>query len=227
MNLKKTIKTIKSRIDSAQERGGFDHPVQLTAVTKTHPFTLIENCYKAGITSIGENRVQEAAGKFGSFELMPNITRRFIGHLQTNKVNKCLELFQTIDSVDSIKLARRINERAKVLDRNVPVLLEINTSGEIQKHGFAPQNTKDMIASIKLDNLDVIGLMTMGPKTNEEKRIRNAFKKLRALKDLLNKTSGLKDLTELSMGMSGDYEIAVEEGSTMVRIGTALFGKRS
>ncbi len=223
MSLKDTIKSIRSKIESAQKRGGFSHPVQLIAVTKTHPFSLIEECYGVGITAIGENRIQEASKKFTSFDSMPHLSRRFIGHLQSNKVNKCLELFDTIDSVDSVKLIKRISNTASHQERKIHVLLEINTSGETQKHGFLPDQLNEIHECFNIPNINIEGLMTVGPLTIDKERIRNSFIQLRELKDTMNQPG----LNELSMGMSGDYEIAAEEGSTMVRLGTALFGVRN
>ena len=223
MSLKGTIKSIQSKIESAQKRGGFSHPVQLIAVTKTHPFSLIEECYNAGITAIGENRIQEASNKFTSFDSMPYLHKRFIGHLQSNKVNKCLELFDTIDSVDSIKLAKKLSTKAKELEKTLPIILEINTSGENQKHGFFPYELDKINKCFELSNLKIDGLMTVGPLTIDKEKTRHSFIQLRELKDTINQPG----LNELSMGMSGDYEIAVEEGSTMVRLGTALFGVRN
>ena len=120
MSLKNTIERIQHKIESAQKRGGYSHPVQFIAVTKTHPFSLIQQCYEAGIEAIGENRTHEATQKFESFEFRPTLTKRFIGHLQTNKINNCLELFDTIDSVDSIRLAQKISTKAKALNKTIP-----------------------------------------------------------------------------------------------------------
>jgi pyridoxal phosphate enzyme (YggS family) len=226
MSLKDTIKSIRSKIESAQKRGGFSHPVQLIAVTKTHPFSLIQECYDAGITAIGENKIQEASQKFESFENMQDITRRFIGHLQSNKVKKCLKMFDTIDSVDSLKLAKRISNAALSLKKTVPVLLEINTSGEVQKHGFLPNQLDEIIECFNETNIKIEGLMTVGPKTTEEKKTRDSFIQLRKTRDSISQLLNQPNLRELSMGMSGDYEIAVEEGSSVVRLGTALFGNR-
>jgi hypothetical protein len=226
MSLKNTIERIQHKIESAQKRGGHKYPAQLIAVTKTHPFSLIQKCYEAGIEAIGENRIQEATQKFESFELMPTLIKRFIGHLQTNKINSCLELFDTIDSVDSIRLAQKISSRAKALNKTLPILLEVNTSGEAQKHGFTPKQKKEMLSCLEEPNIRVTGLMTVGPRTKDKKQIRKAFVELRNLRDSINQELGSTALKDLSMGMSGDYEIAAEEGSTMIRIGTALFGKR-
>ena len=227
MSLKDIIKSIQSKIESAQKRGGFSHPVQLIAVTKTHPFSLIEECYDVGITAIGENRIQEASSKFASFDSMPDLSRRFIGHLQSNKVNKCLELFDTIDSVDSVKLLKRISNIALKQERTIHVLLEINTSGETQKHGFLPDQLDEISECFNLPSISIEGLMTVGPFTADKEKTRASFKQLWALRKRINQSVIQSDMLELSMGMSGDYEIAVEEGSTMIRLGTALFGKRT
>jgi pyridoxal phosphate enzyme (YggS family) len=158
---------------------------------------------------------------------MPNLTRRFIGHLQSNKVNKCLELFDTIDSVDSLKLAKKISNAAMRLEKTIPVLLEINTSGESQKHGFLPDQINEIEACFNETNIKIEGLMTIGPRTTDLEKIRKSFIQLRELRDSINQSIKQANMRELSMGMSGDYEIAVEEGSTMVRLGTALFGARN
>jgi pyridoxal phosphate enzyme (YggS family) len=226
MSLEAKIRSIESRIVLAQKKSGFNHPVQIIAVTKTHPLQTIKEAYDAGIKSIGENRVQEALQKFESFDHMPKITKRFIGHLQTNKVKKCIALFDTIDSVNSLKLAKKISNVAGTLNRTISVLLEINTSGEQQKHGFPPDLTENMMRCFNEKNIRIKGLMTIAPHTIDKGKLRNSFFKLRELQDRIKYSLKTDQLTELSMGMSGDYEIAIEEGSTMIRLGTILFGKR-
>ena len=158
---------------------------------------------------------------------MPNITRRFIGHLQKNKVNKCLELFDTIDSVDSFKLAKKINNRSTFLNKKTPILLEINTSGDDNKKGFSPNLDDDFYSIFGLDSLKVDGLMTMGPLSQKEDETRSAFALLRKIKTKINEHLSGEPIKELSMGMSGDFQIGIEEGSTMIRLGTAIFGKRN
>ena len=158
---------------------------------------------------------------------MPNITRRFIGHLQKNKVNKCLDLFDTIDSVDSFKLAQKINNRSSFLNKKTPILLEINTSGDKSKKGFSPDLGDDFYSVFELDSLNVDGLMTMGPLSQKEDETRSAFALLRETKTKINDQLPGKLIKELSMGMSGDYQIGIQEGSTMIRLGTAIFGKRN
>ena len=226
MNLETQIRSIESRIVLAQKKSDFNHPVQIIAVTKTHPLQTIKEAYDAGIKSIGENRVQEASQKFESFEHMPKITKRFIGHLQTNKVKKCVALFDTIDSVDSLKLAKNISQVAGTLNRTISILLEINTSGEQQKHGFPPDLTENMMSCFNEKNIKIKGLMTIAPHTIDKGKLRNSFVKLRKLQERIKHSLKTDQMTELSMGMSGDYEIAIEEGSTMIRLGTKLFGKR-
>jgi len=228
VTLKDTLSEIQHKISETLKHRGGSRPVTIVAVTKTHPATVIENIFNAGIINIGENRVQEAQGKFPQLPKLPGLTKRMIGHLQSNKVNKTLDLFDTIDSVDSTKLARRISNRAKLLNANIPVLLEVNTSGEVAKSGFDPKNIEGMLACLEEENITVGGLMTIGPLTSVEKEIRSSFISLRNLLEELNhqRPSNHPQMMELSMGMSSDYEIAIEEGSTMVRLGTALFGFR-
>jgi pyridoxal phosphate enzyme (YggS family) len=180
----------------------------------------------AGIKHIGENRVQEAQKKFESIEKLPHVTKRFIGTLQSNKVNKCIDLFDTIDSVDSIRLAKKIDKRSKTIGKTTPILLEVNTGKEKQKHGFWPDQVNDMIMCTTLKNINVKGLMTMGPRSKDKKDTRSSFALLRKIKEKINCEIGENQLVDLSMGMSADFEIGIEEGSTMVRIGTALFGPR-
>lgn len=223
MTLIEKVQVINDKIEKAKKRGRVNQTVNIVAVTKNHPFSIIEQSYKAGVFSIGENRIQESKNKFRSFNSMPKITKRFIGHLQSNKVNKCIELFDTIDSVDSIKLLKKISNSVIKHQKKISVLLEINTSGEISKRGFKPNEISEIKECLEIKNVDVNGLMTIGPNTNDKNKIRKSFQILRKIKQTIKNPK----LKELSMGMSGDYEIAVEEGSTMVRLGTALFGKRT
>ena len=226
MNFGKKLISINNKIELAQSKSVHNNSIKIIAVTKTHPFSFIEKSYNSNIYSIGENKVQEAEKKFNSFEKMPKIERRFIGHLQSNKVRKCLSLFDTVDTIDSIKLAKKISNIAKETNREITGLIEINTSGENQKKGFLPKELDDIQRCLNLPNLKVVGLMTIGPNTKNINKVRCAFKNLRELKDFINLKNKNKNLTELSMGMSGDYEVAIEEGSTMIRLGTALFGVR-
>ena len=221
------LEEIYLNINKAKRKQGNNHQPQIVAVTKTQPFSAIQSAYNCGVFSIGENRVQEALNKFQSFYKMPNLTRRFIGHLQSNKVKKCMELFDTIDSVDSLKLIKKISKQASETNKVFPVLLEVNTSGEDQKHGFLPSKIDEMLRCFDELSVRVEGLMTIGPLTQDRQKTRESFKLLKELQASINERLGRDQLKELSMGMSGDYEIAIEEGSTMIRLGTVLFGKRN
>ena len=226
MTIKENLNIVQEKIEKSKYSE--NQNVEIVAVTKTHPFSCIKECYEAGIRFIGENKIQEAAEKFLPHPEMSLLNKRFIGHLQTNKVNKCLELFDTIDSVDSIKLSKKIDKRAHHKNLNVPILLEVNTAHELQKNGFFPEEIDKMLECFVYQNLNIQGLMTIAPARQNEKEIRKSFKLLRATRATLNKQKPIahEELKELSMGMSSDFEVAVEEGSTQVRIGTALLGKR-
>jgi len=226
MSLKENFLNIQGRIDLAKSRINTSKNVELIAATKTRNFDVIRESYACGITSIGENRIQEAELKFGSFIEMPKLNRRFIGHLQSNKIKKCLTMFDTIDSIHSLKLAKKINNQLKTTNNKISTLLEINISGDISKHGFRPDNIEEILETVEIEALSVCGLMTLGPTSREESKTRKAFAGLRKLKEKINKELGVEKLIELSMGMSGDFELGIEEGSTMVRVGTALFGNR-
>ena len=227
MNFSERLEIIQQKIDFATQRGGFGRPVVIIAATKSRPPNTVRKCCEAGIKHIGENRIQEAEIKFENLERLPMVTKRFIGTLQSNKVNKCLALFDTVDSVDSIRLAKKIDKRSKILGTTTSILLEVNTSKEKQKHGFWPDKVDDMTLCATLKNINVKGLMTLGPRSKNEKETRRAFSLLRKVKDKINYEIGEHQLVDLSMGMSADFEIGIEEGSTMVRIGTALFGPRT
>ena len=226
MSLEQNLKDVLNKIKKEKEKSSFKQDVQLIAVTKTRPTSIIKECCNLGVRNIGENRVQEAAEKFIHFDGFEKTKKRFIGHLQTNKVNKCLNLFDTIDSVDSYRLASKIDTSARNKNIKIECLLEINTSGEKQKHGFKPEINKELLSCFDLKNLNITGLMTVGPNTQDKNKIRKSFSLLREIKESINKNISTNVLTELSMGMSGDYDIGIQEGSTMVRVGTGLFGKR-
>ena len=228
MSFSGSLIEIREKIIKAQRRGGFNHPVLIVAATKTHPPQLIEKAYKSGLRCIGENRVQEAEEKFSLLPNLPGLEKRMIGHLQSNKINKAISLFDSIDSINSLSLAEKLNVRANSRGKTVSILLEINTSGEETKSGFDPQNDEEMLACFELSNIKIKGLMTVGPFVEDQKEKRQAFSLLRKLKEGANSQipNGYPKMKELSMGMSGDFEIAMEEGGTMVRLGTALFGPR-
>jgi len=227
LSLENNLKEVLEKIEASKKKSNQGQKVELVAATKTREISIIEECYHLGIKTIGENRIQESEKKFSYFPGFEKIKKRFIGHLQTNKVNKCLNLFDTIDSVDSFKLATKINNSSKKINKKTECLIEVNTSGESQKNGFSPKITDELISCFKLTGLNIVGLMTIGPNTNNESDLRSAFILLRKLKDQINNELGSLLLTDLSMGMTSDYEVAIQEGSTMVRVGTGLFGDRN
>ncbi|HVN67651.1 MAG TPA: YggS family pyridoxal phosphate-dependent enzyme [Candidatus Sulfotelmatobacter sp.] len=213
MSIKENVANIRERISAAAERAGRDPAaVKIVAVVKNVPLEKIYEALEAGVTDIGENRVQEAAARYQAIkEKYPAVTRHFIGHLQRNKVGQALNMFDIIQSVDSERLAEEI-DRAAV--QPVPVLIEVNTSGEPAKFGSEPDKTLELVRAVSaLAKVKVLGLMTVGPLAGE---VRPAFRKLRELREL----AGLR---YLSMGMTGDFETAIEEGADLVRIGRGIF----
>lgn len=198
--------------------------ISVVAVTKTHPAALIRSAVALGLREIGENRVQEAEEKI--IELGPIARWHMIGHLQTNKVKKAVELFDVIQSVDSLRLAQEINKRAGEIERVIECYVEINSSGESQKSGVDPSETLDLIKAIlPLQHIKLTGIMTVGPLTENEVAIRKAFTLSRGLFKKGQEMVG-PQFCNLSMGMSDDFELAIAEGSTMIRIGSAIFGVR-
>lgn len=198
--------------------------ITLVAVSKNNNTSSISEAYSAGILNFGENKAQELRDK--SKLVKENVIWHFIGHLQTNKVKYIIDTAEYIHSVDSVKLTEEINKRATGIDKIQKILIEINTSGENSKYGIKNLDELNNITNhyLGLSNIELVGLMTMAPFTENENIIRESFIRLREYKEELNK-QGLQ-LTELSMGMTNDYQIAIEEGATMLRIGTAIFGKR-
>ena len=223
------FKSVQERIEVARELTNREHdpPVQIIAITKTFPASAIESAHRAGIKNIGENRIQESSQKFPHLPDLPRLKKRLVGHLQSNKASKAIKLFDAIDSIDSLKLARRLSILLAENRNNYESLLQVNIGQDPTKHGFQPGKIDTLLEVLELKNLGVKGLMTIGELTTNETTIRKTFQKLRQLKERLNTHLPEEgQLTELSMGMSSDYEMAVEEGATMVRIGTALFGER-
>jgi pyridoxal phosphate enzyme (YggS family) len=198
--------------------------VELVAISKTYPAEMIQEAAEAGQVLFGESRVQEALIKIPS--LPSHLRWHFIGHLQSNKVRKVLPHFELIHGVDSYGLARDIDRIGAETGLFPRVLLEVNVSGEGSKHGFVPEALeRDLEGLLAMPRLQVEGFMTMAPYAAEAEASRPYFVALRELRDRLSTTTGIP-LTTLSMGMSGDYEVAVEEGATLVRVGSAIFGNR-
>ena len=198
--------------------------VRLVAVSKTYPPAVIQEAWNAGQHVFGENRVQDALPKIA--ELPAEAEWHFIGHLQSNKIRKALPAFTLIHGVDNLELAQQINRIAGEMGLTANILLEINVSGEASKFGFSPtdlrQNLEDLLC---LPNIRINGLMTMAPYSEDPELARPVFSKLRILRDELAAKTG-QSLRELSMGMSGDFEVGIEEGATIVRIGSSIFGHR-
>lgn len=234
INRDELYKTLKANFDALTERiinscaKAKRDPKEIIIVgaTKTVPYYIIEISIELGLKIVGENRVQEAAEKYQY--LGNKIQWHLIGHLQTNKVKKALEIFDMIQSVDSHHLALEIEKRASVLNRSVPILIEVNTSGEASKFGVNPKDVFSLTSEIlKLPHLKLQGFMTLGPglAMQDPEHSRPCFRLLYELRAKVNKEFGL-ELPYLSMGMSSDFEVAIAEGSNMIRIGTLLFGKR-
>lgn len=224
------LEAVKYRIEAAAHRSGRDPAaVSILGVTKTFGPEAIALGLDAGLRIVGENRVQEAQEKIPMLRALGYSAEwHLVGHLQTNKVRPALDLFQRIQSVDSLRLANAINRVAAEQDRPVQALIEVNTSGEPAKHGFMLSSVANEVkAVLQLQHLEVRGLMTMGPMTADKSEIRSAFRSLRELRDHLTDRFPLVTWDTLSMGMSDDFELAVEEGSTMVRLGRTIFGSRS
>lgn len=221
---------VRERIAAAAERSGRDPgAVRVVAVTKGHPPGAVEAALAAGLTDIGENRVEELRHKAPLFEA-GTVTWHAIGHIQRRKAAGAARLAALIHSVDSLRLAEKLSRLGEAEARRVPVLVQVNASGEATKGGFPvaldPDAALDGIGTIAaLPGLRVMGLMTMAPFVADEATLRATFAKTREALDDASSIDGFAG-RELSMGMSNDYEIAVEEGSTMVRLGTALFGPR-
>lgn len=228
MTLFDQIQIVRENIHKAQVGAKTKKATTIIAATKTQSIKTVEHCINSGIIHIGENRVQEAISKFESIDIEQTThIKRMIGHLQSNKINKALSFFDTIDSVDTLSLAKKISTKLDMKKRKIQTMLEVNTSREESKFGFQPEDDQGLLESIELNNINVIGLMTLGPKTKEPKETERSFRLLRKIKNSLNKQLPKnKQLSDLSMGMSDDYELAIQQGSTMVRLGTALFGKR-
>lgn len=224
--MKITIEKIQQRIAAACARCGRDeNEIKLIAVSKNFPAEVVRKAYDAGLRAFGENKAQEFRDK--SNILNSDIEWHFIGHLQTNKIKYVIPKASLIHSVDSLHLAKALANYAQRKEVNVNILLEVNTSGESSKFGIAPQALEDTLGAIvELPGLTLRGLMTMAPFTDDEVKVRSSFALLRKLQQKIVSSAEQKNIIELSMGMSADFEWAIEEGSTMVRIGTAIFGAR-
>ncbi|MBI2866263.1 MAG: YggS family pyridoxal phosphate-dependent enzyme [Chloroflexi bacterium] len=214
----KNLEQVRQRVAQAALRAGRDpSSITIVGVAKTFPAEAIQEAYRAGLRHIAENRVQEAQAKRPELVSLSGVTWHMVGHLQTNKVKAALQLFDVVHSMDSLRLAEDLSRQAQ---RELPVLVEVNVAGEYGKFGVAPEEEAKLVEAVgRLPQLRVIGLMTVAPLVPEPEEVRPLFRRLRKLADSLG-------LRELSMGMSDDFEVAIEEGATLVRIGRAIFGAR-
>jgi len=225
MDFGANLEAVEKRIAAACESAGRDRgSVTLLAVTKAQPPEAVRAAADLGLTLFGENKVQEAKAKI---PLCPGrLHWHFIGHLQSNKCRDAVTFFEMIQSVDGLPLAQEINKRAEQAAKSMPILLEVNAVGEASKFGYRPEQLLAELEAInQLPRIEVHGLMTVPPWSPEAEKARPVFRQLRELKERCEQILGAP-LPHLSMGMSGDFEVAIEEGATVVRIGTALFGSR-
>jgi len=219
MTIEQNVRDIERRIAGACERAGRSpDEVTLVAVTKTIEVPAIEAAFNAGLRDFGENRVQEAKPKIEQLEsLRAQLTWHMVGHLQTNKAKTAVDIFDIIHSVDSLRLAEALSRRSQ---KRLPVLIEVNVAAEATKGGFGLPEVDEAIRQIgRLPNIEIEGLMTLAPWVSDAEEVRPVFRRLRQLGDALG-------LRHISMGMTDDFEVAIEEGATLVRIGRAIFGER-
>ncbi len=232
MSIAENIAEVRQRIAAAAHRAGRDpEKIVLMAVSKTFPPERIREAYNAGLRIFGENRVQEFSGKAAALRDLHEAEWHMIGHLQSNKAAAAAEAFAAIDSLDSLKLAEKLNASAARLGKKLGVLIEINVGGETAKSGLSPDSdeVEELLSAVpRLERLEFRGLMTVPPFTEDAGEARPYFRKLRALRNqLAAQHFPAVFMDVLSMGMSHDFEVAIEEGSTSVRVGTAIFGQRA
>lgn len=226
MSISENLERLHDEIARACRRSNRpEAEVALMAVSKVHPVEAIREAHAAGQRLFGENRVQEFQQKSEHLGHLTDARFHLIGPLQSNKTNKAAELFDAIDAVDSLKIAQRLNAAAASVGKKLPVLIEIKLSDEETKHGIAPEELPKLLDALaELKAIESVGLMTVPPWSEDAEAARPYFRELRRLRDATYKAH--PTLTQLSMGMSNDFAVAIEEGSTCVRIGTAIFGKR-
>ena len=226
MSIAENLARVRAEIvDACRRAGRAESEITLIAVSKVHPAERLIEAYDAGQRVFGENRVQELQAKAGAVRGLAGAKFHLIGPLQNNKTAKAAELFDTVDTVAEVKTAQRLATAAKALGKMLPVLVEVKLSHEESKHGVAPEELRALLATINvLDGVEVCGLMTVPPWDEDGETARPYFRQLRELRDGL--AGEFPRLRELSMGMSNDFRVAIEEGSTAVRVGTAIFGAR-
>lgn len=232
MSIAENITRTRERIEAAARRSGRNSDdITLMGVSKTFPSDRIREAYAAGLRVFGENRVQEFAGKVDALRDLPSAEWHLIGHLQTNKASKAAELFDVVDSVDSARMAEKLNAFAQSAGKTLSVLIEINVGGEQAKSGVAPGSDeleRILQGASQWDHLKIRGLMTVPPYTEDPEGSRPFFQQLRQIRDnIATRKLPNVGMAILSMGMSHDFEVAIEEGATCVRVGTAIFGERT
>lgn len=225
-DIQSNLSAVRRRIETAARCCGRDpESVRLVTVAKTQPAELVRAAIEAGAGIIGENYIQEARDKFETLVGLP-ASWHFIGHLQSNKAKYAVRMFELIHSVDSIKLAAELDKQARKAGKTQYILVQVNISKEPTKSGIDMEYALDLIRTISaFQNISIQGLMTMPPFFDAPERARPYFTALRKLRDQIRENLDIQ-LDELSMGMTGDFEVAIEEGATLVRIGTAVFGAR-
>src|SRR5690242_522890 len=222
-DLPERLREVRARIEAAKQRGGHGQAVTIVAVTKTHGADAVQAAWDAGLRDVGESRVQEALPKMDALSVP--VRWHLIGHLQRNKV-KSLDRFALLQSLDSSRLADAVNAHAEAVGRKIDALIQVNVVGEETKGGFPPSEWRQEAERLmSLRGIHVRGVMTMAPFDADERTLRTVFAGAREARDIVREAG--HDATELSMGMSNDFEVAVEEGATFVRLGTILFGARS
>lgn len=233
VDLEANINNVRDNIEAAAGRAGRDAAgIRIVAVTKTHPPAVVRVAYELGLRDFGENRVFEGVEKQSHLQDLDQAIWHMIGHIQSRKAGDVPAHFQIVHSVDRVKIARHLDKHAQAEGIRLPVLLECNVSGEESKYGWElsdhsrwQENVDDFRPLLDLESLEILGLMTMAPWVEDETIIRTTFQRLRSLRDYLQDALEVS-WPELSMGMTDDYEIAVEEGATLLRIGRAIFGPR-
>ncbi len=226
VEIQKAYRSVLDEIEKVAVRAGRNpEEVKIVAVSKTVPPEVLQEAIDAGIALFGENRVQEAAAKIP--RLRGSFAFHLVGHLQSNKAKDAVRLFDMIHSIDKASTAQKVDAEAGKIGKQQKILVQVNTSGEATKSGAAPEETESLCRDVlQCRNLQLCGLMTIGPLTDNENSVRQSFRMLKDLSDSINQSLGIS-MKELSMGMSSDFPIAVEEGATMVRIGTRIFGARA
>ena len=232
MSIVENVARVRERITSAAGRAGRNpEEITLMGVSKTFPVERIREAHAAGLRVFGENRVQEFADKAGSLHDLSDAEWHLIGHLQSNKAARAAELFGAVDSVDSVRLAEKLNGAAEKAGKTLPILIEINVGGEDAKSGVAPSSQEldqILLGAPQWGSLSIRGLMTIPPYSEDPEDARPFFRQLREIRDrIASRRLPAVEMDVLSMGMSHDFEVAIEVGSTCVRVGTAIFGERT